>query len=387
MILLKNLKIVGNAGIDAGDILLGGGRILKVAKQISATTLPDIQVADGSGLTALPGFIDAHVHITGGGGEGGFSSRTPEIQLSDLTQAGVTTVVGCLGTDGITRSLENLFAKARSLEIEGINTFIYTGNYRIPVNTLTGSVQKDLILIDKVLGIGEVAVSDHRSSQPEYSEFVRLAADVRVGAMLAGKKGVLNIHLGDGERMLELLEKVIRETEIPMRHFVPTHLNRNQKLFEKAVEYGQKGGYIDFTTCTTAQFLQEGEVSAAAALHRSLAAGVKIEQITFTSDAQGSLPVFDQAGNLSGITVGKPASLFQAVREAVELGVPLATAVKVITANPAAILGLTGLGRIEEGCSGDLVLIDSENLEIKQVFAKGVKMADNGAATVKGRFE
>lgn len=387
MYLIKNVKIIGNEKINSGDILLGGGKFLAVAEDIVAPSIPGVQIFDGDGLTALPGFIDSHVHITGGGGEGGFNSRTPEIQLSDLTTAGVTTVVGCLGTDGVTRSLENLFAKAKSLEIEGINTYIYTGNYRIPVATLTDSVQKDLILIDKVIGIGEVAISDHRSSQPVFAEFVRLVADVRVGAMLAGKKGVVNIHLGDGERMLELIEKVLAETEIPMRHFLPTHLNRNQKLFEKAVEYAKKGGYIDFTTCTTAQFLLEGEVSAAEALVRSLEAGVDISQITFTSDAQGSLPIFDQKGNLCGITVGKPSSLYQAVRDAVKLGIPLATAIRTITANPAAILGLEDLGKIETDCSADIVLVDSENLEIKHVFAKGVPMVENGQAVVKGKFE
>jgi len=387
MYLIKNVKIIGNEKINSGDILLGGGKILAVAEEIVAPSIPGVQIFDGGGLTALPGFIDSHVHITGGGGEGGFNSRTPEIQLSDLTIAGVTTVVGCLGTDGVTRSLENLFAKAKSLEVEGINTYIYTGNYRIPVITLTDSVQKDLILIDKVIGIGEVAISDHRSSQPAFAEFVRLVADVRVGAMLAGKKGVVNIHLGDGERMLELIEKVLAETEIPMRHFLPTHLNRNQKLFEKAVEYAKKGGYIDFTTCTTAQFLLEGEVSAAEALVRSLEAGVDISQITFTSDAQGSLPIFDQQGNLCGITVGKPSSLYRAVRDAVKLGIPLATAIRTITTNPAQILGLDNLGKIEAGYSGDLVLIDSADLEIRHLFAKGILMVENGQAVVKGRFE
>ena len=40
----------------------------------------------------------------------------PSWQLSDAARGGVTTVVGCLGTDGVTRSLANLLAKARGLE-------------------------------------------------------------------------------------------------------------------------------------------------------------------------------------------------------------------------------------------------------------------------------
>ena len=71
----------------------------------------------------------------GGGGEGGFSTRTPEATLSDLTTAGVTTVVGTLGTDGIARDMNALLAKARGLEEEGITTYIYTGSYRLPLRT------------------------------------------------------------------------------------------------------------------------------------------------------------------------------------------------------------------------------------------------------------
>lgn len=388
MILIQEVKIVGHPLVSKGDVLLGGGRILAVGPDLKqAAALPDIQVMDGRGLTALPGFIDAHVHICGGGGEGGFSTRTPEITLTDLTTAGVTTVVGCLGTDGVTRSLAGLLAKVRALDAEGITAYMMTGNYRIPVETLTGSVMQDLVLVDKVIGVGEVALSDHRSSQPTYEEFTRLAADTRVGAMLAGKAGVLNIHMGDGPDMLKLVERTLADTELPIKHFYPTHMNRNPELFEAAIAYGKKGGYVDFTTCTIPLFIDDGEVPAGAALARCLAAGVAADRISFTSDAQGSLPVFDEAGNLTGITVGKPSSLYEAVRDAVDLGVPLETAIGTITTTPAAVLGLKDAGRIEAGYRGDVVLVDSETLNIVHVFAKGRHMVEDGVPLVRGIFE
>lgn len=387
MILIQAVKIIGNGQYNEGDILMGGGRILAVGQGLGPEGLPGIEVVDGRTLTALPGFIDTHVHICGGGGEGGFSTRTPEIQLTDLTQAGVTTVVGCLGTDGITRSLEGLLAKVRALETEGIHAYMYTGNYRIPLSTLTGSVMRDLILIDKIIGVGEVALSDHRSSQPTYEELLRLAADTRVGAMLAGKTGVLNIHLGDGPRMLELVERLLDETEIPIKHFYPTHMNRNPELFQKAVDYGKRGGLIDFTTCTIPLFIEEGEVPAGEAMARCLAAGVPLDRISFSSDAQGSLPVFDKDGNLTGITIGKPSSLFGAVRDAVALGVPLESAICAITSTPATLLGLREIGRLETGCWGDVVLADRDSLEIVHVFAKGRQMVADGKPLVRGTFE
>lgn len=388
MILIRSVEMIGHPTLSQGDILMGGGRILAVEAELSgAEGLPGVQILEETGLLALPGFVDAHVHLCGGGGEGGFATRTPEINVTDLTLAGVTTVVGCLGTDGVTRGLEGLLAKTRALCHVGLNAFMLTGNYRIPVSTLTGSVIRDLALIDRVLGVGEVALSDHRSSQPAFEEFARLAADTRVGAMLAGKAGVLGIHLGDGPRMLELVERTLAETEIPVRHFWPTHMNRNPELFEEAVAYGLRGGRVDFTTCTTPQFIAEGEVPAAAAIKRCLAAGVPIANITLSSDAQGSLPVFDEAGQLTGITVGKPESLFRAVREAVALGVPLEAALRTITANPAEMLGLADVGRLAPQCRGDVVLVRRDTLEIRHVFAEGRWMVEAGVPVVKGLFE
>ena len=226
MLLLKNADVYTPAAAGRADILAAGGRILRIEPGIQ---LPSAYVdeVDASGLIAVPGFIDGHVHMTGGGGEGGFATRTPELMLSDAIRGGVTTVVGCLGTDGVTRTPAGLLAKAKALDEEGLSTFIYTGHYGVPVQTLTGSIERDLLLIDKVIGVGEVALSDHRSDQPTFDEFARLAAEARRGGILSGKAGVVNVHMGDGRRGLAMLRRIIEETEIPVTQFLPTHIGRN----------------------------------------------------------------------------------------------------------------------------------------------------------------
>ncbi len=60
-------------------------------------------ILDVPGCVITPGLVDMHVHIIGGGGEAGPSSCTPQSQLSNFLEAGITTVVGVLGTDCITR--------------------------------------------------------------------------------------------------------------------------------------------------------------------------------------------------------------------------------------------------------------------------------------------
>ena len=91
--------------------------------------------------------------------------------MEGLTKFGVTTVVGCLGTDGIGRDMCALVAKTKGLNEQGMSAYCYTGSYQIPVHTLTDSIVKDIMMIQEIIGTGEIAISDHRSSQPTFEEF------------------------------------------------------------------------------------------------------------------------------------------------------------------------------------------------------------------------
>lgn len=390
--IIKNAKVYAPEYMGVQDVLIIGDKIAAVDKDIEVSVNKGLEmtVIDGKGKLLLPGFIDSHVHILGGGGEGSFKTRTPEIKLTDITNGGVTTVVGCLGTDGISRDMVGLLAKARGLEEEGITTYIYTGSYRIPVVTITGEVMKDIITIDKIIGVGEIAISDHRSSQPNIEEFKRLAADARVAGMLSGKAGVLNIHLGDGRRKLNMLFEVLETTEIPITQFIPTHTNRNPYLFEDAIKFAKAGGCIDFTTSSDPVFWEgeDAEVKTSRALKRCLEEGVSEDLITFSSDGQGSLPVFNEDKEFIGLGVGKVESLYQEIRDCVlDEKIPLEKAIKTITSNPAAILKLKNKGRIKKGFDGDLVLVDENSLIIDTVIAKGKIMIENKTIKCYGTFE
>lgn len=388
--LIKSAKIYSPEFLGIKDILIVNDKIAAIDDNIEINFKGDVdfEVINGAGMILVPGFIDSHVHILGGGGEGGFSTRTPEISLTDITTAGVTTIVGCLGTDGVGRSMEALYAKAKALEEEGISTYIYTGNYRVPVTTITGSIMKDIMMIDKVIGVGEIAVSDHRSSQPTVEELKRIAADARVAGILSGKAGVVNIHLGDGRRMLNPLFDITENTELPITQFIPTHMSRNPYLFEQAIRYAKTGGYIDFTTSSDPSFWEKGEIKASKALKMCLDKGVSVERITFSSDGQGSLPMFNEKKEFIGLRMGNCSTLLEELQAAVfEEGIRLEQVLMVLTENPARALKFRGKGKIEKGYDADLILFEEEKLEINTVIAKGKVMVRDKKIKIYGTFQ
>lgn len=390
--IIRNAKVYQPEYAGVKDILILGDRIAAVGEHLRADFGGSLEVQEinGEDMAAVPGFIDSHEHILGGGGEGGFHTRTPEASLGDLVRNGITTVVGCIGTDGVGRDMAALLAKAHALENEGITTYAYTGSYQVPVHTLTDSLMKDIMMLEKVIGVGEVAVSDHRSSQPTFEEFARIAADARVAGMLSGKAGIVNVHLGDSERRLDLIRRVIHDTEIPASQFLPTHVNRNEALFEECLDFAAEGGTIDFTGNEDIDYWETicDEVRVCRGIRRLLERGISSDRFTISSDGQGSMPVFNAQGEYQGIGVGKASCLLKEVRECVQKeDIPLETAIKGITCNPASILKLDRKGRIKEGFDADICLLEEGTLKLNTVIAKGQVMVKDGEQKVFGTFE
>lgn len=385
MILIKNVDVYSPTPLGIKDVLISGEKIYKIADKIEIN--PALcKIIDGTDKKLILGFIDTHVHICGGGGESGFKTRTPEIMLSQIVSAGVTTVIGVLGTDGTTRTMTNLVAKTKGLKEEGISAYCLTGSYEVPTRTITGSVTDDIILIDEIVGCGELAISDHRSSHASLSELKHICSESRRGGVLSGKAGIINIHLGDDIGALKPLREVLENSMLPIKQFLPTHMNRNPYLFKEGVDHTKKGGYIDFTTSTVPEFLENGEIDCGTALEIVIRETGKSENVTFSSDGQGSLPQYDLEGNMIRLKIGSCDSLYTAVKQSIKNNnIPLETAIKVITSNPADIYKFNK-GYVEEERDGDLVLID-KNLDIDTVIARGKIFVENKKLLIKGTFE
>jgi beta-aspartyl-dipeptidase (metallo-type) len=366
-------------------LLIGGGRILWIGPDLPALDRSlAVTRRDLEGRRVIPGLIDGHVHLTGGGGEAGYETRVPPVPLTRFTTAGITTVVGVLGTDDVTRTPAALVAAARGLEAEGLSAWCHTGGYHYPPVTVTGSVRSDIVLLDRVIGVGEIALSDHRSSQLTLEELLKLAGEAHVGGIMTGKAGIVHLHLGDGPRGLALVAEALSTGEIPARVYNPTHVNRRRALFDEACGLAGRGVTIDVTAFPVAE--GEDAWSAVDAVERYLGAGLPPDRITVSSDGGGCLPLFDAEGRVREMDVGRPAALADALRQLLDRGHPLARVLPPFTSNVARLLRLDGKGGLVVGADADLALLDGRG-GVTDVMARGHWHVVDRAPVVRGTFE
>ena len=381
--LIRGAEVYNPNALGPLDLLIAGNRVAALGKSLENPPSDwDCEVIDATGQIIAPGFIDTHTHMSGGGGEAGAATKVPAPLLSTFTTAGVTTAIGLLGTDSTTRSTAEVLAAARGLSELGLNALCYTGSYDVPPPTLTGSVRGDIVHVDRIVAVGELAISDHRSSQPTFDEIIRIAAEAHTAGMMTGKAGLVHFHLGDGERGLELIRRALHETELPARTFHPTHVNRNPALWKEAKAIVEQGVTIDITAFPD----EPDEPSAASFIQDYVASKLPLQLLTMSSDGGGCLPTFNGDGELLKMDVGRSETLLNTLRQSRELGLPLEQLFPLVTENPARLFRLHGRGSLEVGSYADVVILNRD-LSVQGCLAEGRWMVRDGIATVKGLFE
>ena len=367
------------------DLLILDGRIAAVGASLRVPTGIGegevIQAADG---IVLPGLIDGHLHVMGASGMGGPTTRTTDLQIERIVGVGVTTVISPLGADSLSRTIPTLLARAAALDAEGITAFCYTGGWKNPVPTLTGDPQTDVAFLDRVVGI-KVSISEAMAPAYALEELCRLAHAAYTGGRLAGKGAVLHAHIGDQPEGLGPLQEVHRRTGIPPDRMVATHVNRNPKLWQQAMEYARAGGSIDLTGMQRPETGHAHAIPPAKAILQALADRVPPARITLSSDSGAAYPRLNAAGCVMGQYMAGPDSLLATVRELAGSGLPWGQAARFCTAHAADLLRLPRKGYLRPGRDADVVVL-SKGGDVDRVYARGRLTVEKGAPVVRGPF-
>jgi beta-aspartyl-dipeptidase (metallo-type) len=363
--LIQNGDVYAPEPLGRRDILLADGKIGKVGKVDRAAVEAlddDAEIIDATGCIVAPGLIDPHIHLLGGSGEGGFSLQSPEFFIAEIVRWGITTVVGVLGVDTTMKTMAGLLAKAKGLEEDGLNAFVWTGGYNVPPTSIMKTVRDDIMFIDEVIGAGEIAISDPRGLDPSPAELARVATDAYVGGILANKAGLLHLHVGEGDSRLKPLRDVLNGFNVEPGWLYPTHVARTEKLMDEAVELAKKGTPVDVDVV---------EEDLHRWLRRYLDGGGPADRLTISSDA----------------SITSPRLVWEQMRECVrEHGFPLAQVLALATRNTADVLKLDSKGAIEKGRMGDLLLLEKDTLEIVHVLSRGVRMVKDGEVVKQESF-
>ena len=375
--IIKNAEVYAPEYLGKKDILMGGEKILALEDKIEISS--DIaQTINAQGKIVTPGLIDQHIHLTGAGGKHAFASMTPEIAVNELIACGTTTVMGMLGTDGVTRSLQGLYAKVKALDQQSISAYMLTSYFAYPPKTMLDSVQDDIVFIDKVLGC-KIAISDERSSFPTENELLKLLREVHVGGLTSGKGGILHIHLGALESRMDILLELVKKHHFPIRHISPTHVGRTKALFEQAIEFAKMGGMIDISTGGTKYDAPYKQVLYA------LENGASIDNITLSSDGNAGMAKKDDNGNILNLYKAPvDLNLKQVILLIQEGGLSISEAFKLITTSPAKNLSLPHKGKIAINYDADFCFFDKD-FTLTDVISRG-KIMMNDCKIVNGKF-
>ena len=363
--LIENGDIYAPEHKGRAPILLANGKIEKIGK-INGRALDELgceyEVIDAEDCFVTPGIIDPHQHLLGGSGEGSLALQSPELFLTEIVRAGITTVVGVLGVDTTMKTMEGLLARVKGLAEEGLSTRMWTGGYNIPPMTITESVRTDMLFIDEVVGAGEIAISDERSLQTSIDELARHVLDTHIGGLLSGKAGITHFHVGPGAKRLEPLRQILNDHEIKAEWLYPTHISRSPELMAEAIGLAREGAYVDLDTV---------QQELAKDVKFYLDNGGPADRLTVSSDADSGTPdiLFDQ---LCGLVVKKK--------------MPLELVLSFCTSNTAKVLKLQSKGRLDEGNDADLLVLKKASLEIVEVIALGKRMVKEGSVAVRERF-
>lgn len=366
-------------------ILVEDGAIRWIGPRAAARLPPGATELDARALTAVPGFVDVHIHGAAGRD---VMEATPEALAAvagHIARRGTTSFVATTVSAGIEQTAHSLAGLARAIRSQpGRQSENQAGTAECLGIHLEGpflsAARRGVHPAENLISPSAAVLARFLEAAAGCARILTLAPELAgsVEAIQAACRAGLVAAVGHTDATYAETSRAI---EAGARHAV--HVFNAMRPFSHR-ETGVIGAMLTDAR-TTAEVIADGVHVDDAAL-RILLAAKGAERVILVTDATaatgmpdgnyrlGNIEVTVSGGvcrNREGNLAGSTLTLDRAVQKMTALGVPAATAVQMATLNPARLLGIgEKKGRLAPGADADIVLLD-DSLRVARVFTRG----------------
>jgi N-acetylglucosamine-6-phosphate deacetylase len=337
---------------------------------------------DGSGLAAIPGFVDVHIHGAGGRDVMEGSGEALATISQKLAEFGTTSFVATTVTAGID---ETCRAAA------GISQYVGAQHSTDPLGAEVLGIHFEGPFLSKERRGVHPPDKLQLPSAPVLERFLQAAAgNARILTIApellgaapcidAARKVGLVVSMGHTDANYEQARAAIARG---VHH--ATHVYNAMRPFTHR-DPGVIGAVLT-SPDVNAELIADG-IHVDEIAMKILLQAKGPERVVLISDGTAATGMPDGKYLLGGIEVtvtdgvcrnaegalaGSTLTLDRALRNIVKLGIPFPDAVRMLTLNPASVLGIEfKKGSLRAGADADIVLLD-DNLQVRHVWARGV---------------
>jgi len=365
-------------------ILVEDHSIRWIGPRAAAVLPPGTKEVGAHGLTAIPGFVDVHIHGAAGRD---VMEATPDALAAVagcIARHGTTSFVATTVSAGVEQTVSSLSGLARAIHSQSKDSRGALEAECVGVHLegpFLSAARRGVHPRDQLIAPSQELLARLLTAADGCARILTLAPELPGSeeTIEAARKAGLVVAAGHTDAKYAEAQRAI---ECGVRHAV--HVFNAMRPFSHR-ETGVIGAVLTDARVTT-EVIADGVHVDDPAL-RILLASKGPEKVILVTDATaatgmpdgnyrlGSVEVTVSGGvcrNREGNLAGSTLTLDRAVRRMVSLGLPLATAAQMATMNPARLLGIEEKkGRLAPGADADIVLLDG-SLQVAQVFTRGL---------------
>lgn len=379
-------KVISPKGeIDDAGILVRDG-VIEFAGPRTAVELPSgAEEVNAIELTAIPGFVDVHIHGAGG---------RDVMEADDSALGTITARLAKFGTTSLLATTVTASADDTCRAVEGISKFISRQYQTTEARAEILGIHFEGPFISKARRGAQPGEFIQQPSAEVLQRFLQAASgNARIMTMAPELPGAMPCI--DAARSLGLVVSIghtdatYEQARAAVAHGAhhATHVYNAMRPFTHR-DPGVIGAVLT-TPEVTAELIADG-VHVDEIAMKLLLKAKGAEGVILVSDGISATGMPDGKYMLGGIEVtmtggicrtaegnlaGSTLTLDRALRNIVNLGTPLADAVRMLTLNPATLLGIEfKKGALRTGADADIILLN-DSLEITSVWARGTLVA------------